>query len=271
MEDTLHQRVAPRHLPDHLLAHGRPIVDLAEAAGLMGLELHAAADALVRLRRAGQIFSPTRGLYVAVPPEFRTWRAVPALDFIHSMMRADDRHYYVALLSAAELHGAAHQRPQVFQVMVDKPLNDRDFDRIHLRFYSRTHLDDVPVVLVNSRIDQVRVSSPAATALDLVSRPQDAGGLSNVATVLFEMVDATGLSAEDVLAAAVVFPSSSLRRLGWLCDFVNASLDRDALARRLESEPTGRAHVLLDSRGARRGSGANRWGVVTNATVEPDL
>ena len=35
--------------------------------------------------------------------------------------------YYVGLLSAAELFGAAHQRPQVFQVVVDKYLPDRAF------------------------------------------------------------------------------------------------------------------------------------------------
>ena len=28
--------------------------------------------------------------------------------------------YYVALLSAAAYHGAAHQKPQVFQVMIPK-------------------------------------------------------------------------------------------------------------------------------------------------------
>ena len=62
--------VRPRHLSDYLLSHGRPVVDLRSAGELMGLDLHAAADALVRLRKAGQMFSPARGLYVAVPPEY---------------------------------------------------------------------------------------------------------------------------------------------------------------------------------------------------------
>ena len=271
MAANVEVRVPPRQLSDHLLSHGRPVIDLSAAAELMGLDPHAAADALVRLRRAGLMFSPSRGLYVAVPPEYRTWHAVPALDFIDPMMKSSGRQYYVALLSAAELHGAAHQRPQVFQVMVDKLLDDRDFGRVRVKFYSRQRLLHVPVVLVNSSSDQVRVSSPAATALDLASRPNDGGGLSNVATVVLDLVEEAKLSAQDILHATEPFPNSSLRRLGWLLDLVDAPMDRDLIAGALAQKPRDRAHVLLDARGQRRGQGTNRWGVVVNADVEPDL
>lgn len=264
-------RVPPRQLSDHLLSQGRPVIDLQDAAQLMGLDAHAAADALVRLRRAGLMFSPSRGLYVAVPPEYRTWHAVPALDFIDPMMAAHGRQYYVALLSAAELHGAAHQRPQVFQVMVDKILQDRDFGRVRVRFYSRQRLPDVPVVEINSNSGRVRVSSPAATALDLASRPRDGGGLSNVATVVAELVEEAKVSADDFVAAAAAFPNASLRRLGWLLDLVDAPVERDLMAAHLAERPQGRANVLLDPRGKRRGRGDKRWGVVVNTHVEPDL
>ena len=103
-------KVAPRRLADHLLAYGRPIVSLAEVAELTGLTPKAAAD---------------------------------ALDFIDALMGAFGRRYFVALLSAAELYGAANQRPQVFQTMVDQPVEDRDFGRVRLRFYTRRHLPDV--------------------------------------------------------------------------------------------------------------------------------
>jgi predicted transcriptional regulator of viral defense system len=46
----------------------------------------------------------------------------------------------VALLSAAELHGAAHQAPQVFQVMVDRHVRDRGVGRARLRFFASTHV-----------------------------------------------------------------------------------------------------------------------------------
>jgi predicted transcriptional regulator of viral defense system len=193
------------------------------------------------------------------------------MDFINFLMTANERRYYVSLLSAAELYGAAHQRPQVFQVMVDRSFEDRSFGRVRLQFYSRANLNAVPVKLVNSRVDQVRVSTPAATCLDLATRPLDSGGLSNVATVLSELVAEQTVSAEQLVDAAQAFPAASLRRLGWLLDHVDAALDRDKLAAILSNRSSGRATALLDPKGVRRGSGTNRWNVVVNSEVEADL
>ena len=265
------ERVPPRHLSDYLQSHGQPVVDLATASDLMGLGSKAAADALVRIRRSGQMFSPSPGLYVAIPPEYRTWGATPALDFIDPMMAANAREYYVALLSAAEIHGAAHQRPQAFQVMVERPIRDRTVGRNRLRFYTRRGLARVPVVSVTTSNGSARVSSPEATALDLVSRPSEGGGVSNVATVLAELADEGKLDGEKLSGVVSVFPVSSLRRLGWLLDFVDAPVDRSALNTRIQSGGRSGARVLLDPHGPRRGPTDQRWGVVINADVEPDL
>lgn len=247
-------------------------MSLQEAADLTGLSLASAAAALARLRRAGQMVSPHRGLYVAVPPQYRTWRVVPAVDLIDAMMTAIGRDYYVALLSAAELHGASHQRPAVFQVMVDRPVADRDLERVRLRFFTHTRLTEVPTELRNSATGQVRLSTPVATCLDLASRPNDAGGLSNVATVVGELVEESGLRASDLLATARMYPLASLRRLGWLLELTDTDLDIDALAAAVSDRDAGhRPGALLDPAGPRRGHGNTRWGVVENTAVEPDL
>jgi len=73
-----------------------------------------------RVRAAGHFFVPAPGLYIPIPSEYSTWGVVPALDFIDQLMKHLGRSYCVGLLSAAEIHGAAHQRPQVFQVFADK-------------------------------------------------------------------------------------------------------------------------------------------------------
>jgi predicted transcriptional regulator of viral defense system len=270
VRDRTTERIAPRALSDYLLAHGRPVITLAEAADLMGMSPKAAADAIVRLRRAAQIFSPAPGLYVAVPPEYRSWGAVPALDFIDPMMKALDRRYYVALLSAAELHGAAHQRPQVLQVMVDDLVGDRDFGRVKVRFFSSRRVGSVPTESRNARTGSFLVSSPEVTALDLATRPHEAGGLSNVATVLHELAEENRLDARTLVDAARSYPNSTLRRLGWLLEHVQAATETDALASALSS-PNARPETLLDPGGPRRGRGDRRWGVVENSVVEPDL
>jgi len=264
--------VAPRELVDHLLSHGRPWLTLPEAAAELGTSQAAAASSLARLRRQGRLFSPHPGLYFPIPPQYRTWGVIPALDFIDPLMGALGRHYYVALLSAAELYGAAHQRPQVFQVMVDRPVADRDLGRVRLRFYTRQGINDVPTQLHTSSTGRVRVATPAATCLDLASRPREGGGLSNVATVLAELVEEQQVTAEQLVAAAHSYPLSSVRRLGWLLERVEAPVPADQLLQVLDAhEPSERTATLLDPRGPRKGARDRRWGLVINQDVEPDL
>src|SRR5204862_425249 len=81
----------------------------------LGTSLAAVQAALRRLKRRGEIADPYRGFHVIVPPEYRRLGCLPAEQFVPQLMRVLGETYYVALLSAAELHGAAHQRPQAFQ------------------------------------------------------------------------------------------------------------------------------------------------------------
>ena len=75
------------------------------------------------------------------------------------MMAHLGRRYYVGLLSAAELLGAAHQRPQVFQVVVDKYLPDRAFGRVRMQFVINKHASQLATTAVNSPTGTMRVST----------------------------------------------------------------------------------------------------------------
>ena len=68
-----------------------------------------------RATRAGQgtperggscrrLFSPSRGLWVAIPAKYRTWGAPPAVEFVDQLLTHLERDYYVGWLSAAEIH-----------------------------------------------------------------------------------------------------------------------------------------------------------------------
>lgn len=263
--------VAPRHLGDHLLARGQPVVTLREVADLTGLTEATAKVAMVRLRRARQFFSPHPGLYVAVPPQYRTWGGLPGLDFIDATMKALDRRYYVALLSAAELHGAAHQRPQVFQVMVDRPVSSRDLGRVRLRFYTHTQVADLPVQTRNTATGQARIATPAVTCLDLAARPNDAGGVDNVVTVVADLLDETGLTGSHLADLATLYAPATLRRLGWLLDYLDVDIDTEPIRAVLASGAVRRARTRLDPAGPYRGRSDTRWGVIVNTDVEPDL
>ncbi|MDE2281169.1 MAG: type IV toxin-antitoxin system AbiEi family antitoxin, partial [Actinomycetales bacterium] len=235
-----------------------------------------AASALVRLRRTHRMFSPFPGLYFPVPPEYRTWGALPATYFIDSMMRAAQRSYYVAFLSAAELHGAAHQRPQVFQVMVNRRLHDRDFARVRVRFYQDKNLVQKRTVDMNSAVGHVRVSTPEITALDLASNLDAGGGLSNVATVLTELADDHTLDISQLASDADHYPIAVVRRIGWLLDTIarihDLQIETEVLLAALRARSgASRSGTLAVPSGARRGHTDSRWDVVENAPVEIDL
>ncbi len=97
--------------------------------------------------------------------------------------------YYVGLLTAAALHGAAHQAPQEFQVVTDHPLPMIEIGRVRIRFVKKAHLRASPTLRVNTQTGQMRVSTPAATAFDLVRYPEHGSFLSNVVTVLHDLVE----------------------------------------------------------------------------------
>jgi len=124
-----------------------------------------------------------------VPPEYRAAGCPPADWFIDDLMAYLGPPYYVGLLTAAALHGAAHQAPQEFQVVTDHPLPMIEIGRVRIRFVKKAHLRASPTLRVNTQTGQMRVSTPAATAFDLVRYPEHGSFLSNVVTVLHDLVE----------------------------------------------------------------------------------
>src|ERR1700677_2247617 len=258
--------VSMRDLPDVLMSRGRYSASLQEVRSLSGLSDAAIASGLQRLRKQRRIFSPTRGLYVVIPPEYRSWGVVPADWFIDDLMGHLGRRYYVALLSAAAYHGASHQAPQVFQAMADGRVLDRTFERVRIAFYSSEHVADTPTEIVTVHTGSIPISSREATVVDLVREPRASGGVSNVATILAEIGELDG-SALATLAAR--HRRTLARRTGWMVDNYGSCQDLGPLrlAARLDlGEP-----ALLSSSGPRRGRADPTWGVRMNITVEPDL
>ena len=253
-------------LPDALISEGRYWVSTAEAAELAGVPTAHVYPGLQRLRRRGAMFSPARGFHVVIPAEYRSWGVLPGELFIDGMMRALGRDYNVSLLTAAAMHGAAHQAPQVFQVMVDRHVADRDIERVRLRFYANEHLREMATEERQVDTGRIRLATRETTLVDLVVHPDDAGGLSNVATVAIEIGD---LDVSRLAQLSAVRSRSVARRLGWLLDHHRADLDLEPLyeiARANGGYPTRLVRAL-----PARGPIDPRWNLQINSDVEADL
>ena len=260
--------VTSRDLADHFLAAGRYTFTLPEAEEFLGVNRAAAYSTLSRLRRRHEIFSPAHGLYVAVPPDYRSWGVVPGEWFIDPMMRHLGRPYYVGLLSAAAMHGAAHQAPQVFQVITDRRelIRNRDLGRVRLRFYSSKYVSDDPTTRITVPSGYVVVGLKETTVVDLVHKPRQSGGLSNVATILHELGELKG---SELARVASRRGRSVVRRVGWCVDHFGQVDDVEAL-RQAALLDVGEP-VLLDPSKGRRGKADPTWQVRLNTTVEPDV
>ncbi|MGA8353366.1 MAG: type IV toxin-antitoxin system AbiEi family antitoxin [Solirubrobacteraceae bacterium] len=253
-------------LPDTLLSQGRYWISSAEAAGIAGIPVSHVYSGLARLRNRGAMFSPTRGFHVVVPPEYRAWRVLPGELFIDGMMRALKRDYYVSLLTAAAMHGAAHQAPQLFQVMVQRPLAGRDIEGIRLRFYLNEHLDQMSVEERQVHTGRLRLATRESTLVDLIAHPSAGGGLSNIATVMIEIGD---LDVDELARLAALRSRSIARRLGWMLQQFRDDLALQPL--RLAAEADNGYPTRLVRALPARGGIDQAWGVQINAAVEPDL
>jgi predicted transcriptional regulator of viral defense system len=212
------------------------------------------------------MFSPARGFHVVIPPEYRSWGVLPGELFIDGMMQALGRNYYVSLLTAAAMHGASHQAPQIFQVMLDRRVADRDIERVRLRFYANEHLEQMAVEERQVYTGRIRVATRETTLVDLIVHPDDAGGLGNIATIVIEIGE---VDVPRLAQLAAVRSRSVARRLGWLLQEHRDDLDLEPLR---EAASAGGGYPTRLVRGLpARGPIDARWNLQVNATVEPDL
>jgi predicted transcriptional regulator of viral defense system len=268
---TKTQAVRPRELPDWLLSRGRSWVTTGEVAELLDVPPNEVPPIAARWRAKRQAFAPTRGAYVIIPPEFRSWGAVPATHFIDPMMRFLGHDYYVGYLSAAEIHGAAHQRPQVFQVVTSGRLRDRSFGRVHVEFTTSSDTDRRPTVEKNTPTGTMRVSTPEITTLDLIASPGHGGGLSNVATVIGELLENDTVDVSALVEVSEDYSVAVRQRTGWMLEHVAGLLDHGIDLSSLEAAVAGAERTPLLPSAGRSGSADPRWNVIVNTDVEPDL
>lgn len=260
--------IPARKSVDDLASRGRYHFTTSEAAALRGSSVVAARAALRRLERQGVIATPQRGFHVIVPPEYRRLGCLPAEQFVPQLMEHLGHDYYAALLTAGRYHGAAHQQPQVFQVMVAKNRAPITCGGARVTFVARRNVEEVPKARFNTPRGYILVSTPEATVFDLVGYLEHAGGLDNVATVLGELAET--LHPETLASLAPLSPVPWAQRAGYLLDRVGAAGKTGPLARYV-AEVVNEATALVPSAPATDSPLDPRWRLWVNHPVEPDV
>ena len=247
---------------------GRLTFSAAEAMKALGVSALAARVALIRQREHGRIAMPYRGFYVIVPPEYRRLGCLPPEQFIPQLMEHLKTPYYVGLLSAAQFHGAAHQRPQELQVLVPKNRRTIVCGNIRVAFIARKSIGSVPTATVRTPRGDLRISSPEATALDLVGYPAHTGGLDGAATAVLELRSL--LDPQKLREVAETAPIPWAQRLGYLLELDGEASPTVQLAEYVRANAVRYVQLAAgnDIEAAERSA---RWRLVLNSKVEPDV
>ena len=210
----------------------------------------AMSRALTREVNKGRIMSPLRGFYVIITDEYSLRGTVPA----------------------AEYHGAAHQAPMSFCVMIEPPsMRNKKTDKYNTLYFCKSHIPEAYVERRQTWNGYINISSPELTAVDLLTYQDKIGGVTRAATVLAELAEKLDFGRLDELFVKSL-PVTSLQRLGYILDVV---LEEQAVAESLhnllkEAVKTLHSVPLKPGRSADGCELNPRWKVVVNQEIEID-
>lgn len=258
---------------NRLLSIGKISFSLAQLKEeLQGHSDIAIKRSLDRLSKKGTILSIHKGYYLIIPPQYTSKGILPPQLFIDGLMKYLERSYYVGLLSAAAMHGAAHQQPQEFYVITTTPaLRPTHKKSIKINYITKSTIPEKYLDQKKTETGYIKVSSPELTALDLFRYEKRVGGLNRIGTILNELIEA--FQPERINDEFVKLSStSSIQRLGYVLDVVLENQQySDKLFESCQKASIIFNRIPLDGEEETLGfSSANRWNIIVNSEIDID-
>ena len=173
---------------DARLALGRVGFSLADLVKESGLSAIAAKRQLSRLVGKVVRVSPRQPFFLIVRPEHRMMGAPPAIWWLQDYFNWLGRPYYLALQSAASSFGSNPQALQVTQVMTDRPCRAIKVGRIQVRFFVKRGIERTPTQQLAGAAAPLCISTPEATAFDLVRYATSIGGIERAAETIVSLL-----------------------------------------------------------------------------------
>jgi predicted transcriptional regulator of viral defense system len=257
---------------DTLIQEGKCCFNLKEAQKALGKTANSISLAIAHQYAKGRIAKPAHGFYVIVPPEYRELGCIPPEQFIPYLMEYWGYRYYAALLTAANYHGASHQASFVFQVIINcKRPAFLKCGKFVIQFLTKKNITDASIMSRATPKSYINLSTPEATAFDLLLYPKASGGLNHIVTVLSELQEAM-----DVKRLKEIINKLSniacMQRLGYLLDHLGASELANILNEALLEHKHPRYIPLLPDKVINHKDSKNKkWMIIENTTIESDI
>ncbi|MDR1981286.1 MAG: type IV toxin-antitoxin system AbiEi family antitoxin [Tannerellaceae bacterium] len=248
-------------------AQGRYAFTAEELKNKFNLSPNALNQLLYRLKQKKEVAQIRHGFYVIIPPEYSKQGMLPPYLFIDDLMKSLDKPYYVGLLSAAALYGAAHQQPMGYTIITQSPA-PRSIDKLKILFFSKQNFIQDGIIQRKTLAGYINVSSPELTALNFFDYIHKFG-INRITTVLQELSEE--MKPAPLLKTAKQYPNTAaIQRLGYILDtVVSAEKLSDALCKVLTERSC--FPVPLSPQKEKRGETDDKWKIIKNMEIESDL
>ncbi|MES2151889.1 MAG: type IV toxin-antitoxin system AbiEi family antitoxin [Pseudomonadota bacterium] len=217
------------------------------AASLPGVSPEALRQALQRQKRSGRLVRASRGSqhWVIVPIQDALDGAPPVETWLDNYMaKSLGIPYYVGMLSAAAAYGVSPQAIMVTQVVVPKARRPLKIGQHELHFFEQCRVDEMPLNWHKSSDGRYRISSPELTAVDIVARHAQLGGIARALEVVQGLTPhMTPDGLKTALSAAHEVPTA--QRLGTLLSMADASALAEVVKAWLADKRTRRIPLEL--------------------------
>jgi predicted transcriptional regulator of viral defense system len=254
---------------NNIHSRGRYSFTLEELQKEFDLSYRALKQSLYRLKRKNAIVQIRQGFYVILPPQYVQQGMLPPSLFIDDLMNSLNKPYYVSLLSAAAIFGAAHQQPMEFTVTTKTPAPRSIINKkLKIIFLSNKEWPQEGITKQKTNAGYINVSLPELTALDLLAYSHKFT-ISQIVTILHELSEK--MKAGNLTKIAKQYNNTaSIQRLGYILEI---ELLQQKLADSLWKVLMQRnfSTILLSTNKEKKDYADNRWKVIKNVQIEDDL
>jgi predicted transcriptional regulator of viral defense system len=222
---------------------------------------------LYRAKQRKEIALIRPGFHVIIPSEYSKQGIIPPYLYLDDLMKSLDKPYYVGLLSAAALHGAAHQQPTRYTVITQSPA-PRSVEKLGIMFFSKREFIKDGIVHKKTLAGYIDVSSPELTALDFFDYLHKFG-INRIATILQELSEEMKPAALSKIAKQ--YPNTAaIQRLGYVLEHV---AETDKLSDTIHKALGKRTifPVPLSPQKGKKGEIDSKWKIIKNMEIETDL
>jgi predicted transcriptional regulator of viral defense system len=248
-------------------SQGRYAFTIDEIESKFNVPYDSLRQSLYRLKQKNEVAQIRQGFYVIIPPEYSRQGFLPPYLYIDDLMKWLNKPYYVGLLSAAALYGAAHQQPMGYTVVTETPA-PRSIKKLKIVFFAKKSFLQDGITQKKTPAGNMPVSLPELTALDLFDYIHKFG-INQIVTILEELSEE--MKPALLFKIAKQFPNTAaIQRLGYILE---TEINNEKLADSLYKVLSERKFfpIPLSLNNEKKGETDNRWKVIKNMEIESDL